>query len=112
MTPTLPAMPATIHVGGRDRAATPPWGCLILRALGDDDIQAQTAGGLWIPPQAEADQTLMQAVVAGRGEGVEDPLLLPGMRVLTRRFGRSPWLDDDQRHFVAAEDFVLAVVPE
>jgi hypothetical protein len=32
--------------------------------------------------------------------------------VLTRRFGKSLWLDDDERHFEAPEGFVLAVVAE
>ncbi len=108
----IPAMPATIKLRGRDATVTPPWGCLILRTLGDDDIHQQTAGGLWIPPAAEADQRLMQATVAGRGEGVAEALLLPGMRVITKRFGKSPWLDDDETCFVVAEEFVLAVVPE
>jgi hypothetical protein len=110
--PNLPAMPATLTIGGRAVQVTPRFGCLIFRALDDTDTHDRTEGGLWIPPQALADQQQLQAEVVGRGEGVEDALLLPGARVLTRRFGKSLWLDDDERHFEAPEGFVLAVVAE
>lgn len=110
MIPLLPAMPADVVLNGRPLTLTPRWGCLLFRRIADAGTHATTAGGLWIPQQTLVEQQQLQAEVIGRGEGVEDAHLLPGVRVITRRFGKSMWLDDDETVFEAPERFVQAVV--
>lgn len=83
-----------------------------LQVLGDRVLLAhppikERIGSLWIPPEAEWMQQQLQGVVVAAGPYC-DPLLAPGLRVITKRFGR---IHIGNEHlWVCAEDDILATV--
>lgn len=65
-------------------------------------------GSLWIPPEGEWYEQQLQGDIVAVGPLV-NPLLAPGCRVLTTRFGQVH-LAADTPLWVTTEDFIIAVV--
>lgn len=66
-------------------------------------------GRLWVPPEAEDTFQLCQGEIVAVGT-VSDQRLLPGLRVITRRFGGTPH-DRERTLWTVPESDILAIVP-
>ena len=68
-------------------------------------------GRLWIPPVGTWAERQLQGEIVAIGPEVRDPLLQPGLRVITQRFGQIA-LGDTTDVWVTRETDVLAVLVE
>jgi co-chaperonin GroES (HSP10) len=82
---------------------------VLLQELPEESLSDMTAGGLYLPDQAEDHQRLLQGEILAVGEDVEDPTLLPGLRVICGRWSRVP-LDQHGTVWVCSEDAIQAII--
>ena len=82
---------------------------VLLRALSRDEFATQTAGGLYLPPQAEDRQRYRQWEIAAVGDSVRNVMLQPGLRIITSgRFVGEPYTFDGREYRVIAEENIAA----
>ena len=86
-----------------------PGNRVLLRELPAEELTNQTAGGLWLPDQAEDHQRILQGEIVAVGEGCESLTLVPGLRVICNRWYRVP-IDQDGKYWLANEDAIQAIV--
>lgn len=92
------------------QSASPMGRKLICTRVADTELQDTTLGGIIMPDQSvDLHQRHMQAEIVAVGPDVEEGALLPGFRVLLRRYSQH-FLGDDGDYFVVAEPDVLAIL--
>lgn len=89
---------------------TPRHNLVLLQPLSADEIADQTEGGLWLPPSAEERQRYRQWDVVAVGEGVCEPALLPGARVLVSQYAGTPIVLNYQPYLLVFEERIDAII--
>lgn len=91
---------------------TPMPGKLILRHLTNDEL-ADSVGEqsiIIIPDTVKDRQKVGQGIVVSVGEGVREPALLPGVRVMYDRFRTASFKFEDETYYSVWEDDIKALI--
>ena len=84
---------------------------LLLREVREERLETQI-GAILVPESSLARQRYRQWEVAERGPEVSDLALLPGARVIVRKFAGEPFPIDGIAHLIVPEGDVQAWVDE
>lgn len=85
---------------------------VLITTLDKEDVGTATESGIILPQSAaEFHGTLLQGRVVAVGDGVPPLEVVPGMRVIASRWGRTP-LDKDGNYWVARFADVQAIIEE
>ena len=91
---------------------TPMPGKLILRHLTDEELADNIAEDsiIIIPDTVKDRQKVGQGIVVSVGEGVWEPALLPGVRVMYDRFRTVPFEFEDETFYSVWEEDIKALI--
>lgn len=83
---------------------------IICQQIPGEDLESELPSGLYIPDTSrDLHQRHLQAEVVAVGPDVQETAMLPGLRVLLKRWSQN-FLGDEGRYFVVRERDVEAVL--